>query len=215
MFCSKCGKEVNENATFCRHCGNKLNNKIEKKYDFKSWIKNFKIVLIISIIGIIITALTSSGTGFINVIWQISRVVTILAISIDIILFLVCTVISIKNKEKVPIWFTIIQGIILAVIIIGLISEYIDKKQREKIEENIKNYNYQTKNSSYITLDEFNEIQIGMTYDEVVQIIGGEGDLKAQDAYTQTYSWEPASSSDMYSVTMTFYNGILSSKVKF
>ena len=215
MFCSKCGKEVNENATFCRHCGNKLNNKIEKKYDFKSWIKNFKIVLIISIIGIIITALTSSGTGFINVIWQISRVVTILAISIDIILFLVCTVISIKNKEKVPIWFTIIQGIILAVIIIGLISEYIDKKQREKIEENIKNYNYQTKNSSYITLDEFNEIQIGMTYDEVVEIIGGEGDLKAQDAYTQTYSWEPASSSDMYSVTMTFYNGILSSKVKF
>ena len=187
MFCSKCGKEVNENATFCRHCGNKLNNKIEKKYDFKSWIKNFKIVLIISIIGIIITALTSSGTGFINVIWQISRVVTILAISIDIILFLVCTVISIKNKEKVPIWFTIIQGIILAVIIIGLISEYIDKKQREKIEENIKNYNYQTKNSSYITLDEFNEIQIGMTYDEVGDVIGGQGDLIAQDAYTQTY----------------------------
>ena len=57
MFCSKCGKEVNENATFCRHCGNKLNNKIEKKYDFKSWIKNFKIVLIISIIGIIINSI--------------------------------------------------------------------------------------------------------------------------------------------------------------
>ena len=215
MFCSKCGKEVNDNAAYCRNCGNKLNNKIEKKYDFKSWIKKFKIVLIISIIGFIITAITSSGTGFINVIWQISRVVTVLAISIDIILFLACTVISIKNKEKVPIWFTIIQGIILAFIIIGAISGYIDKKQKERIEENIKNYNYQTKNSSYITLDEFNEIQIGMTYDEVVDVIGGEGDLIAQDAYTQTYSWEPASSSDMYSVTMTFYNGILSSKVKF
>ena len=212
MFCSKCGKEVNDNAAYCRNCGNKLKN--TKKYDFKSWIKNFKIVLIISIIGMIITALTSSGTGFINVIWQISRIVTILAISIDIILFLVCTVISIKNKEKVPIWFTIIQGIILAFIIINAIAGYIDKKQKERIEENIKNYNYQTKNSSYITLDEFNEVQIGMTYDEVVEIIGGEGDLIVQDAYTQTYSWEPASSSDMYSVTMTFNNGILSSKMK-
>lgn len=212
MFCSKCGQEVNENAEYCRNCGAKLKN--TKKYDFKSWMKNFKIVFIISIIGMIITALTSSGTGFINVIWQISRVLTILAISIDIILFLACTVISIKNKEKVPIWFTIIQGILLAFIIIGLISDYIDKKQQERMDENIKNYNYQTKNSSYITLEEFNQVQIGMTYDEVVEVIGGEGDLIAQDAYTQTYSWEPASSSNMYSVTMTFYNGILSSKMK-
>ena len=212
MFCSKCGQEVNENAEYCRNCGAKLKN--TKKYDFKSWMKNFKIVFIISIIGMIITALTSSGTGFINVIWQISRVLTIIAISIDIILFLACTVISIKNKEKVPIWFTIIQGILLAFIIIGLISDYIDKKQQERMDENIKNYNYQTKNSSYITLEEFNQVQIGMTYDEVVEVIGGEGDLIAQDAYTQTYSWEPASSSNMYSVTMTFYNGILSSKMK-
>lgn len=212
MFCSKCGQEVNENAEYCRNCGAKLKN--TKKYDFKRWMKNFKIVFIISIIGMIITALTSSGTGFINVIWQISRVLTILAISIDIILFLACTVISIKNKEKVPIWFTIIQGILLAFIIIGLISDYIDKKQQERMDENIKNYNYQTKNSSYITLEEFNQVQIGMTYDEVVEVIGGEGDLIAQDAYTQTYSWEPASSSNMYSVTMTFYNGILSSKMK-
>ena len=212
MFCSKCGQEVNENAEYCRNCGAKLKN--TKKYDFKRWMKNFKIVFIISIIGMIITALTSSGTGFINVIWQISRVLTILAISIDIILFLACTVISIKNKEKVPIWFTILQGILLAFIIIGLISDYIDKKQQERMYENIKNYNYQTKNSSYITLEEFNQVQIGMTYDEVVEVIGGEGDLIAQDAYTQTYSWEPASSSNMYSVTMTFYNGILSSKMK-
>ena len=212
MFCSKCGQEVNENAEYCRNCGAKLKN--TKKYNFKRWMKNFKIVFIISIIGMIITALTSSGTGFINVIWQISRVLTILAISIDIILFLACTVISIKNKEKVPIWFTILQGILLAFIIIGLISDYIDKKQQERMDENIKNYNYQTKNSSYITLEEFNQVQIGMTYDEVVEVIGGEGDLIAQDAYTQTYSWEPASSSNMYSVTMTFYNGILSSKMK-
>lgn len=212
MFCSKCGQEVNENAEYCRNCGAKLKN--TKKYNFKRWMKNFKILFIISIIGMIITALTSSGTGFINVIWQISRVLTILAISIDIILFLACTVISIKNKEKVPIWFTILQGILLAFIIIGLISDYIDKKQQERMDENIKNYNYQTKNSSYITLEEFNQVQIGMTYDEVVEVIGGEGDLIAQDAYTQTYSWEPASSSNMYSVTMTFYNGILSSKMK-
>lgn len=215
MFCSKCGKEVNEHATFCRNCGNKLKNS-----NFQQWMKRMKVLLILSVIGVIITTITSSGTGFINVMWQISRVITILLLSINIIVFIICTVISIKDKEKVPIWFTILQGIVVAFIVIAIISNLINKKNDEKLKENINQYNSGTQNnqktnSSYITVEEFNKIQIGMTYEEVVEIIGGDGDLIAEDSYNKTYSWEPSSSSDMYSVTMTFYNNILSSKVKF
>ena len=217
MFCSKCGKEVSENAAFCKNCGNKINN--TKKEKLNNWLKRFKILLLISIIGVIITGITASSTNLYTI-WEISKVITLIIISMLLVVFVICTVISIKHKEKVPIWFTIVQGIVIAFIIIFIISNIIDKKNDEKVKENINKYNSQIQNnqkvnSKYITLEEFNEIQIGMTYDEVVEIIGGEGNLIVEDSYNKTYSWEPSSNSGMYSVTMTFYKGILSSKVKF
>lgn len=217
MFCNKCGKEVSENATFCKNCGNKLNN--TKKENLNNWMKKLKILLLISIIGIIITGITASSTSL-YAMWEISKVVTLIVILMFLIVFVICTVISIKDKEKVPIWFTIIQGIAVAFIIIAIIANLINKKNEQSLKENINKYNSGTQNnqktnSPYITLEEFNKVQIGMTYEEVVEIIGGNGDLIAEDSYNKTYSWDPSSNSDMYSVTMTFYNNILSSKVKF
>lgn len=214
MFCNKCGNEVSEGASFCRNCGNKLTN--EKKYDLNKWMKIFKIVLLIFIISIIVTAITSQLEF--DLIWQIARIITFITIPLVIIPFIICTIISFKNKEKVPLWFTILQGIIIVFIIISIITAIIDKREKEKLQENIdkyKNENKTTYNSSYITLEEFNEIEIGMTYEEVVEIIGGEGDLTAEDAYSETYTWEPAPNSGIYSVTMSFYNGRLTNKFKF
>ena len=214
MFCNKCGSEVSEGASFCKNCGNKLIDR--KKYDLKKWLKIFRIVLIIFIIEVIATAITSQLEF--DLIWQISRIITFITIPLVIIPFITCTIISFKNKEKVPLWFTILQGIIIAFIIIFIISSIIEKKQNDKLQENIdkyKNENKTTYNSSYITLQEFNEIEIGMTYEEVVEIIGGEGDLIAEDAYGKTYTWEPSSNSGIYSVTMSFYNGKLTNKFKF
>ncbi len=214
MFCNKCGNEVSEGASFCKNCGNKLTNK--KEYDLNKWIKILKIALIIFIISVIVTAITSQLE--IDLIWQIARIITFIMIPIVLIPFIICTIISFKNKEKVPLWFTILQGIIIAFIIIFIISSIIEKNQNDKLQENIekyKNENKTTYNSSYITLEEFNEIEIGMTYDQVVEIIGGKGDLAAEDAYSETYTWEPAPNSGIYSVTMSFYNGKLTNKLKF
>lgn len=214
MFCNKCGNEVSEGASFCRNCGNKLTN--EKKYDLNKWMKIFKIALLIFIISVIVTAITSQLEF--DLIWQIARIITFITIPLVIIPFIICTIISFKNKEKVPLWFTILQGIIIVFIIISIITAIIDKREKEKLQENIdkyKNENKTTYNSSYITLEEFNEIEIGMTYEEVVEIIGGEGDLTAEDAYSETYTWEPAPNSGIYSVTMSFYNGRLTNKFKF
>ena len=214
MFCNKCGNEVSEGASFCRNCGNKLTN--EKKYDLNKWMKIFKIALLIFIISVIVTAITSQLEF--DLIWQIARIITFITMPLVIIAFIIYTIISFKNKEKVPLWFTILQGIIIAFIIIYIITAIIDKNEKEKLQKNIdkyKNENKTTYNSSYITLEEFNEIEIGMTYNEVVEIIGGEGDLIAEDAYGKTYTWEPSSNSGIYSVTMSFYNGKLTNKFKF
>lgn len=88
--------------------------------------------------------------------------------------------------------------------IYGSTKEYNEKKQ-----QNI------TTNNKYITLDEFNKIQTGMTYQQVVEIIGGEGDLIIEDSYgSKSYSWEPAPNSGMTTVVMGFTNGVLVTKMK-
>lgn len=54
-----------------------------------------------------------------------------------------------------------------------------------------------TKNDEKITLEEFNQIKTGMTYDEVVKIIGGEGTVlsesnigNSEQYHTIIYKWE-------------------------
>ena len=98
MFCNKCGSEVSEGASFCKNCGNKLIDR--KKYDLKKWLKIFRMVLIIFIIEVIATAITSQLEF--DLIWQISRIITFITIPLVIIPFITCTIISFKNKEKVP-----------------------------------------------------------------------------------------------------------------
>ena len=68
-----------------------------------------------------------------------------------------------------------------------------------------------------ITIDEFHAVKNGMTYQEVVEIIGGEGSLTTEytvqwDTY-QTISWEGNHTGS--SASLTFCNGILESKMQF
>lgn len=88
---------------------------------------------------------------------------------------------------------------------------YVSTKQyNEKKEENINT------NNSYITLDEFNRIQTGMTYQQVVEIIGSKGVLIAEDSYgSKSYSWKPSTNSGMTTVVMGFANDVLITKMKY
>ena len=67
-----------------------------------------------------------------------------------------------------------------------------------------------------VTIEEFNAIQNGMTYQQVVNIIGGEGTLAGEYSYgygkVSTYSWEGNHWGS--TVTMSFDNGILNSKMQ-
>lgn len=73
-------------------------------------------------------------------------------------------------------------------------------------EENVQN--------EKITLEKFNKITTGMTYQEVVDIIGEEGTLSTESSYSsqtmQIYSW--SASNGISNATVSFMNGKVSGK---
>lgn len=74
------------------------------------------------------------------------------------------------------------------------------------------------KNSPKISKEEFDALETGMTYEEVVSIIGGEGELSSQvdvaGYETKMYMWEGEGSIGANANAM-FQNNSLTSKAQF
>ena len=72
--------------------------------------------------------------------------------------------------------------------------------------------NVDNESATKITLDKFNQIQTGMTYEEVVAIIGEEGTVSSESSYgdysSKIYSW----SNGIANATISFTNGKVSAK---
>lgn len=74
-----------------------------------------------------------------------------------------------------------------------------------------------SEDSEYITLDEFNQIQTGMTYEQVVEIVGSSGSPSAQTdgggmSY-QIYTWYGNGVAGS-NANVTFINGEVSAKAQ-
>lgn len=124
-------------------------------------------------------------------------------------------------------WFWVIVAIIALGIIGDLGSPANSSNGNEVISNNatepVTNVQSETqteapKNDEYITLDEYNQIQTGMTYDEVVNIIGSPGTETATSSvggYTMTIiSWYGKGTIGA-NANVTFQNGIASAKAQF
>ena len=74
-------------------------------------------------------------------------------------------------------------------------------------------------NSEYITLEEFNSIKTGMTYEEVCEIIGSEGELMSEvnlgeeEYHTKMYMWYGSNITGA-NANFTFQNNKLMSKAQ-
>lgn len=99
-----------------------------------------------------------------------------------------------KNKKKFPVWLRVIIGVIIVIVGIALLlssmNEYIENENFED------SRNIETKKSDdnkYITLDKFNQIQNGMSYEEVKEIVGSAGtvisDTQVEGYNMIIYSW--------------------------
>ncbi|KAA0743330.1 hypothetical protein DN389_21370 [Bacillus sp. AY3-1] len=65
---------------------------------------------------------------------------------------------------------------------------------------------------AYITLDEFQQLQLGMTYEECIKLIGGEGKLTSQSYNYKIYEFESLSGKGI--ALLSFYNNKLESKIQ-
>ena len=114
-----------------------------------------------------------------------------------------------------------ITGLILGVISCFLVYNYYAKLGEvvdtisEGMNEIQNSLNVDNTSENKITLDKFNQIQSGMSYEEVVGIIGEEGVLSSESSYesysTKIYSW----SNGIANATITFSNGKVSGKSQF
>ncbi len=70
--------------------------------------------------------------------------------------------------------------------------------------------------SVQITMDQYNQVQTGMTYDQVKQIMGGDGELtsdtKVAGHTSQLYTWSGKSAGS--NATVTFTDGAVDSKAQ-
>lgn len=100
----------------------------------------------------------------------------------------------------------------------GGLGEYIQKSKDAQNDSSqqveVTNNDTSDENGPEITLDEFNQIETGMTYEEVVNIIGSEGTLTSEttvgDITSKMYSWNGKSIAS--NATFLFQNDSLTSK---
>lgn len=114
-----------------------------------------------------------------------------------------------KVKKKIPVWRKVIAIPLLIVGIIGIIGAFSESGESSGAEDH------------EVTMQEFMDIKSGMTYSEVVNIIGFEGELTSQvdlgeieildeklDTNTEIYIWKNV----MSNATVVFQGGKVTSK---
>lgn len=120
------------------------------------------------------------------------------------------------EKERIP-FYKKTMFWILAFIIIICIAIVNGGENVQEIDSN----DIAAKNDNKITLEEFNQIQTGMTYDEIIKIVGGEGTVlsetnigNSEQYHTIIYMWEGSGSLGA-NANVTIQGGKAVSKAQF
>ena len=144
MYCSKCGNKIEEDTQFCNRCGNPVkidrNNEQEKERNEREhWTKNWKKILISSIIILIVTlllkAIFSNGIVFyiLNIPLYLAPILFVVSLVLGIYYMKV-------NQIKWPIWFNLVFIITIIFICILFFSNIIGNQRRNSAQEYANEY---------------------------------------------------------------------------
>lgn len=169
----------------------------------KKWKMIFAISLILTIIFMVLCGVLNADST--RGIWKVMKILFFVASVVDIISIIGCIVVSVKTKEKMPIWLTIIM-VIVAVVVVMFVIGIMSQNEYEKAKENYSN-NY-INNSVQITMDKFKSIENGLTYNQVCEIIGFQGTLASEQGSIKEYTW----TSNEQTIKVMFLNEKVMSK---
>lgn len=124
-----------------------------------------------------------------------------------------------EEKEKEPVYKNVWFWILIVVLVICFIAIVGNKNTTPTGTTTSNTVTTPTKQEK-ITLEKFNKIQTGMTYEEVVEIIGEEGTVNSESNITNDekyhtifYSWKAADG--IANANVTFQGGKVVSKAQF
>lgn len=105
----------------------------------------------------------------------------------------------------------VLRGILLVIIVIGVIGAVVSPNDSSNTTQTGTGI---VQNQEKMTLEKFNKIETGMTYQQVVEIAGEEGTLSTESAYAnqtmKIYYWY--ASNGIANATVSFMNGKVTSK---
>ena len=108
-----------------------------KNEKLQKCVKALMISLIVLILGFVIMS-TINKTVNTEIIKQINSIILYLLVGINVVILAMCTVISIKNKEKLPFWISILQGLLIAVVVMTIITQIINGNRHQKEIDNVR-----------------------------------------------------------------------------
>ena len=108
-----------------------------KNEKLQKCVKALMISLIVLILGFVIMS-TINKTVNTEIIKQINSIILYLLVGINVVILAVCTVISIKSKEKLPFWISILQGLLIAVVVMTIITQIINGNRHQKEIDNVR-----------------------------------------------------------------------------
>ena len=119
-----------------------------------------------------------------------------------------------KKKQKAPV-FAILLIFFGILVFIGAIAGTSEDSNNSSNAVKVEN-SESSKDSGYATMEKFEKIETGMTYEEVVEIMGSKGELMSEvgvgDITSKLYCWY--AKNGIANMNITFSNGKVLSKAQ-
>lgn len=167
------------------------------------------------LLGLIATVgLLSLVTSRENIALSIFTTLCLLCIAMLILGLISPSIIPGKVRSRAKVTAIYLTGSILFFVAVGMVSNTTISTEVGNQPKPV------TENKPTINKKEFNKIKTGMTYDQVKEIIGSDGEVKSEVGgkgekdHTIVYVWKGVGAIGA-NATMTFQNGVLQAKAQF
>jgi len=227
MFCSKCGNKSPEGAAFCKKCGAVMNPSGRNGQSNEASVAKITARQNkqeeFGIAGLISLGITFFGFLFVIILFLFSNRVSfwglvVLVAALGAVFVFFCFLIDSDDKSQSDNYFNWLAHsmavVVVSFVLFGTSAPYAPTHASQAAPQN--RAQPAAAPQTGVTLANFSRLRDGMTYSQVVEILGREGTLVSAVTVlgmtTRTYGWE--GNAFLSRATVTFTNGRLSMQMQ-